>query len=118
MLPEQKRHEMVLERTHESGAEEWYCPVCGRRFLMQWPPNYKKIIIEPGDEYAIHSGGKGGLPGIMKLGMNTNISHGTTDTPELEDDLGLPEVPVPDEDLISFEDWMNQVNFDKLWGDE
>lgn len=60
-MPEQARHEMIMERTHESGAEEWACPVCGRRFLMQWPPNYKKIILEPGDEYAIHSGGKGGL---------------------------------------------------------
>lgn len=51
------RHEMELERTHPSGAQEWYCPTCGRRFLMQWPPNYKKIVLEPGDEQAYHSGG-------------------------------------------------------------
>ncbi|GIK40003.1 MAG: hypothetical protein KJ077_19490 [Anaerolineae bacterium] len=57
--PEQ--HEMQLEKTHPSGAEEWCCPTCGRRFLMQWPPAYKKIILEIGDEYALHSGGKGGL---------------------------------------------------------
>lgn len=55
------QHEMHLVKTHPSGAEEWCCPTCGRRFLMQWPPNCKKIILEPGDEYAIHSGGKGGL---------------------------------------------------------
>jgi len=57
----EQHHEMVLEMTHPSGADEWYCPTCGRRFLMQWPPAYKKIVLEPGDEQVSHSGGKGGL---------------------------------------------------------
>jgi hypothetical protein len=52
---------MELEKTHESGAEEWYCPVCERRFIVQWPPTYKKIILNAGDENAFHSGGKGGV---------------------------------------------------------
>ncbi len=56
-----ERHEMQLDRIHPSGAEEWHCPTCGRRFLMRWPPSYSKIVLEPGDELAIHSGGKGGL---------------------------------------------------------
>jgi hypothetical protein len=60
-MDQQEHHQMVLETTHSSGAEEWYCPTCGRRFLMQWPPTYKKIVLETGDEYAIHSGNKGGL---------------------------------------------------------
>ena len=58
-MPEQ--HEMQLETTHPSGAEEWACPICGRRFLMQWPPAYKKVILEAGDLSVVHSGGKGGL---------------------------------------------------------
>ncbi len=58
---EQESHEMQIERSHPSGAEEWHCPTCGRRFLMQWPPAYSKIILQPGDEYAIHTGGKGGV---------------------------------------------------------
>ena len=56
-----QRHEMHLEKTHPSGAEEWECPTCGRRFLLRWPPAYKKIVLEPGDEYAVHTGGKHGL---------------------------------------------------------
>ncbi|UCC63048.1 MAG: hypothetical protein JSV36_20275 [Anaerolineae bacterium] len=56
-----QHHEMRLEKIHASGAEEWFCPTCGRRFLMNWPPAYKKIVLEAGDEYAMHSGGKGGL---------------------------------------------------------
>ncbi len=52
---------MELVTTHSTGAEEWYCPTCGRRFLMQWPPEYKKIVLDAGDQSAIHTGGKGGL---------------------------------------------------------
>jgi len=53
-------HEMQLLFT-EGDNEMWYCPTCGRKFIMTWPPHYKKIILEPGDETAIHTGGKGGL---------------------------------------------------------
>ncbi len=55
------RHEMRLAAIDSSDREEWYCPTCGRRILMQWPPHYKKIVLERGDTQAYHSGGKGGL---------------------------------------------------------
>lgn len=60
-MSNQQSHEMQLEIEHASGAEEWYCPTCGRRFLLSMPPVYRKIILDTGDELAIHSGGKGGL---------------------------------------------------------
>ena len=60
-MNEQSNHEMVLESTDSSGAEEWYCPTCGRRFVLSWPPNYQRTILNAGDELAGHSGGKGGL---------------------------------------------------------
>jgi hypothetical protein len=66
-MEDQAQHDMELVQTHPSGAEEWHCPTCGRRFLMNWPPTYSKIVIEAGDEYAIHSGAKGGL----KLNVST-----------------------------------------------
>ena len=89
----QQKHEMVLEMIHTSGAEEWYCPTCGRRFLMQWPPDYKKVVLEPGDEYAIHSAGKGG------------VSIQSAQVLEEEDELRL-EV---------WQEWMEKVNFESLW---
>ncbi len=55
------RHEMELETIHATGAEEWFCPTCGRRFIMQWPPAYKKIVLDQGDIQVMHSGGTGGL---------------------------------------------------------
>ncbi len=52
---------MILHGSGESGAEEWVCTTCGRRMLLRWPPNYEKLILEQGDESAVHVGGKGGL---------------------------------------------------------
>lgn len=60
-MSESSSHQMELAVTHPTGDEEWFCPTCGRRFLMHWPPAYKKVILEPGDEFAIHSGNKGGV---------------------------------------------------------
>jgi len=58
---ELQQHEMRLETTHPSGAEEWYCPTCGRCILLRCPPTNEMIILEPGDQYARHSGSTGGL---------------------------------------------------------
>lgn len=52
---------MILSGRAESGAEEWICPACGRRMLLRWPPDYEKLVLEHGDESAIHVGGKGGV---------------------------------------------------------
>jgi hypothetical protein len=56
-----EQHQMFLTATHPSGEEEWLCSTCGRRFLMHWPPAYRKVVLVPGDEYAVHSGNKGDL---------------------------------------------------------
>lgn len=58
---ETETHEMELVRVDEGGTEEWHCPTCGRRFQMRWPPDYAKVVLEPGDVWATHTGGKGGL---------------------------------------------------------
>lgn len=57
----EQHHEMVLEMTHASGMEGWYCPTCGRRMLLHVPPRGELVIVEPGNQYASHSGSVGGL---------------------------------------------------------
>ncbi len=56
-----ERHEMILNGCVESGAEEWFCPSCGRRMLMRWPPEYDIFLLAHGDDAAVHVGAKGGL---------------------------------------------------------
>ena len=57
----EQHHEMVLEKTQPSGAQEWYCPACGRRILLKESPARKMVVVEVGDQSVSHSGGMGGL---------------------------------------------------------
>ena len=87
----QPQHEMVLKQIYTSGAEDWYCPTCGRRFIIQWPPNYKKVILEAGDEYASHTGAKRGSM------------------------IGDPHSSEEDAYLDPWREWMDTVDFGDRW---
>jgi hypothetical protein len=55
------QHEMILEGPRPSGAEEWFCPRCGYRFVVRWGPSFDRVVLEEGDTRAAHVGTKGGL---------------------------------------------------------
>ncbi len=103
---DQERHSMVFEKTHPSGEDEWYCPTCGRRFLLQWPPNFKKTIIDPGDEQVGHSGGRGGLS--MDSAQNIS-SEGVKE--ETENFLDDPR-------LAPWAAWLDEAGFEDLWSND
>jgi hypothetical protein len=95
----EKYHEMILEQTRISGVEEWYCPTCGRRFLVQWPPAYKMIILEAGDKDIRHNLSR----------SNSRIGSAQAPQPEATD--------LTDEfRLIPWIKWMEKVDFDSMWG--
>jgi len=72
-MSQPEQHEMQIQTKYASGTELWYCPTCGRKFLLDWPPEYKKTVLDPGNELAVHSGGKGGLSmGSTKIGQVIN----------------------------------------------
>lgn len=78
------QHQMVMKNSFPSGAQEWYCPTCGRHFIIQWPPNYKRIILDEGDKQAGHAGGTDGLTmGPMDITQmdKTAGQAGNQDTP-------------------------------------
>ena len=103
-MSDQMHHEMVLETTHASGAEEWYCPTCGRRMTITWQP-WKKIILEPGDIHAAHGGSKG----ILKIGalrISPVNEHGASSTTEPS---------VDDPYLAPWTRWLDETNWDALW---
>jgi hypothetical protein len=97
-----QQHEMLLDKTYPTGAEEWYCPTCQRRFIMQWLPAYKRIILNGGDEYAAHSGGKGGL----KMGA-VQIHPIEESAPPTEEDLPLDH----------WKSWLDSDDTSKWWPD-
>ena len=99
----QQHHEMQLEATHPSGAEEWYCPICGRRAVMQWLPKYRRIILNGGDEYAVHSGSKGGL----KVG-GIQIRPSEESAPAADEELPLE----------PWKSWLDSEDTSKWWPDD
>lgn len=96
-MSELSQHQMQLEVTHPSGAEEWACPECGRRLLMQWPPTYRRVVLEAGDEFAIHSGSKGGL---------TLIASQLNDSSALADEFSQG----------PWAEWLEELDFGDSWG--
>ena len=100
-----QRHEMILEKTFSSGDEEWQCPTCGRRMLINWRPEFKKTILNAGDDYALHSASKGLIPTGPSDGMPPNA-----DVPPIETS--------PDKEaarLAPWQAWFDAVNFNRLW---
>ena len=96
-------HDMMLDKTHPSGAEEWHCPTCGRRFVMRWTPKHKRIILNGGDEYVAHSGGTGGL----KVG-GVGIQPGDESAQPTEEDLPLDH----------WKSWLDSEDAGKWWPDD
>lgn len=56
-----ENHVMHLAYTDKDGAERWVCFQCERQVNIVWQPNFKKEVVEEGDQTVSHSGGKGGL---------------------------------------------------------
>jgi hypothetical protein len=100
-MTEQEHHQMLLKSTQPSGIDEWYCPTCGRRILMCWSPEYKKIVIEVGNELASHSGGKGGV----SLQISELIS---------KDEVASEDDP----HLAPWANWMEKIHFEDWWDED
>ncbi len=47
-------HIVELVVVFPSGSEEWHCPVCDCRFIVQWVPTCTVIFLQDGDEHALH----------------------------------------------------------------
>ena len=61
-MSDNERHEMRLQQSFPSGAQEWLCTTCNRRVVIEHGASRGRIIaLERGDEQATHSTGAGGL---------------------------------------------------------
>ncbi|KJS55744.1 hypothetical protein [Streptomyces rubellomurinus] len=49
-------HEMKFVARLVSGVDEWSCPTCGRRVTLRRLPEPELIVLDPGDESAVHVG--------------------------------------------------------------
>jgi hypothetical protein len=89
-----KTHPMIMVASHPSGMVEWLCPACGCHVLVSWPPDCKRIILDPGDRSAAHISCK---------------DDRSIDAAELRFADG------EDATLAPWLEWMDSTNFERLW---
>jgi len=105
-------HEMQFERLHSSGAQEWFCPACGRRLLMQWPPSFEKQILVPGNPNAFHTGGKiDSAPRPFTIGDRSEFD--LIDMPGV--DRANADAPISLDLLRPWLKWASEAGIDDLW---
>lgn len=78
-------HEMKLQRTYPSGAEEWLCPSCGRWFVMHHQEEHRKlkmVVLEDGDDQVQHFGSRG------PVGLNISAAEVKADETAVPADRG------------------------------
>lgn len=95
-------HQMKFRATHPSGAEEWVCPTCGRRLLIQCPVGYEKITLERGDKHVLVWGRAIGTAVaekiVLEVGDAYPIHQGAPDT------LATEDMPVYEQDEYADEE--------------
>lgn len=102
------KHEMIFEKKHPSGADEWFCPTCGRRMLIIWRPKFRRTILSEGEPSITHVGFRINIPlvGNLTLPFVEGPSHDYPDTLE----LGIDEPR-----LFPWTHWMEEIGFEDLW---
>lgn len=121
---QQESHEMVFERMIAQNTDELYCPVCGRRIVIQWAPDFKKTVLEPGNENAIHTASKRG-PGAGSEVYPTPEELTADDMQRLTEwetfiqqiDFDPPEELTENdcERLSEWETLLQRINFESWW---
>ena len=65
----EQSHKMLLKTTYPSGAEEWICEECGRCFVAQWVPKFRRIVLVQGDQMTSHVSHGSGLQELASTGI-------------------------------------------------
>jgi hypothetical protein len=94
MMLQSETHPMIMVASHPSRLIEWLCPSCGCHVLVSWPPEFHRIILNPGDRSAAH------------ISCKDDRSIDAAD---------LPSPSAAEARLVPWLDWMEKSNFERLW---
>lgn len=104
-------HQMELKEVYADGSQDWHCPLCGRRFILHWPPNYHREVIIEGDIEAVHTAGTGGVQ-MGETHTEDAIEPEVSASVEPVDDLGFAGIPIELDDptLSAFTKFFEEVD--------
>lgn len=106
-MDNRQRHEMSLELNHPSGAQKWYCPICGQCLLVTWTPRYMTVIRKAGNKSALHT-----LGNYQQSGSGQRMSLDENAWQE------EPETLLDESRLAPWIAWMETVGFENLWNNK
>ncbi len=123
------RHKMQLFARYVTGAEEWHCPTCGRRLVVQSPAGSEAVALDRGDQYILVWGALIGTVPLTKIvleaGDGQAIHHGranaqasvaaepSAETPDVAGVDGAND-EMPDDLLSSWTQGLEGIDFDSL----
>jgi hypothetical protein len=108
-MSDQEKHEMVFEKKHASGADEWVCPICGRRMLISWEPKFRRTILETGDPNVTHGGFRIHIPAVG------NLTFPFVEEPPSYESVETVALEIDESSLIPWTSWMEENDYDDLW---
>ena len=113
---ESQQHEMQLKTTYASGAEEWYCPTCGRQFVIHWPPGCETITLERRDKYFFVRRNRTGTAVTTKIILETDDEYLVHISSQGEQHVYLPPVTrfeeaAITEDVDPWQEWLEDIDF-------
>jgi DNA-directed RNA polymerase subunit RPC12/RpoP len=99
---------MNFEKKHPSGADEWFCPTCGRRMLINWKPKFRRTILAEGEPDITHVGFRINIPvvGNLTLPFVEGPSYEYLETLDLD---------IDESRLFPWILWMEENGFEDLW---
>jgi hypothetical protein len=106
-----EKHEMIFEKRHLSGADEWFCPTCGRRMLISWDPKFRRTVLDAGDADVTHGGFRINIPVVGNLAFP--FVEGPSD-----EYFETNELEIDESRLAPWTSWMEQSGFHRLWDNE
>jgi len=118
-MNELPQHEMQLQATYPSGAEEWSCPMCGRRFVMHGLPGYERLTLERGERHVLAWGRTIGATVATKIVLDPGDADAFHTGSKSGPRAFSPElVPLEEDELLAklsaWPEWLEDVDF----GDE
>ncbi len=113
-----QQHEMRLDMTYPSGAEEWYCPTCGRRLVLTVPAGSEALAMERGDKYTLVWGSSIGTVSttktVLEFGDNNAVHYGGQVVEALIADESEPAQETSSIEMSAWAVWLEDIDF----GDE
>jgi hypothetical protein len=116
-----QRHEMQLKATYSTGVEEWYCPTCGRRLLVNTVPGCEALTLERGDKHVLVWGARIGTTATTKTlldpGDEQAVHYGSVPADMISPVLEQAEETKLREHTSSWAEWLEDIDFGN-WGEE